>query len=84
MSRDPQQKFVAITFTRSEIAKELNEHIVNDSHDIEPFTEDDDRLTDELCEELASAMAQQYWDNDATEEWEYEVYNAFLYYENFV
>jgi len=53
---DPDEEFYAVSITRAEIARDLNEHIkmcVMERDDIftgEKFTETDARLTNELCQ----------------------------------
>lgn len=71
MSRDPNQVFVVRSFTRAEIAKELNDLIDCEGLKIEPFKEDDGRLTDEVCESFANATEEAISEADEVVDREY-------------
>lgn len=55
MSLNADQVFIIQSVTRKEIAETLNELIEQEDSDVEPFAEDDARLTDEVCEAVAGA-----------------------------
>jgi hypothetical protein len=59
---NPNQKFVVITVDRSTIAECLNNAIEASASEIPPFTADDGRLTDELCQSIADSLYDSYVD----------------------
>lgn len=65
---DPNQKFIVMTLDRKEIADLLNDVIDEKELDHVPrFDMADDRLTDDLCEQIAGLWAQ-ILDEDLDEE----------------
>ena len=54
---DPNQVFIVSALSRKGIAEELNEYLDNCGLDT-VFTEDDDRLTDEICTTLAKKQGE--------------------------
>ncbi len=58
MSLDPERSFVITRISRAEIATLLNDYLDKLAEDFgaesKRFTPDDDRLTDDLCQELTS------------------------------
>lgn len=74
---DPNQRFVARSYTRKHIANSLNAAIEVAKSDVPHFAPDDPRLTDEVCR----AFAESTWeamDLDAVAEAEHEAWVAFL------
>jgi hypothetical protein len=74
---NPHQLFVVATVSRAMIAENLNDVIVSSEmySNIEPFEDDDERLTDEVCQTIAD----QLYDlaaatSDMNEEDEREIY----------
>lgn len=55
---NPHQQFVTGTISRAHIADSLNDILSNTDHfsSIEPFEDDDDRLTDEVCQMIADQL----------------------------
>jgi hypothetical protein len=63
------QEFVVKTITRREIAEELNEYTADMRSLIREFKEDDDRLTDEVCQKYArNVVDEEVAYNDDNEE----------------
>jgi hypothetical protein len=60
----PTQAFVAISYTRAEIAEELNSIAQNEGWDNPKFTKDDPRLTDEVCQDIVDGVQSAYCDVD--------------------
>ena len=60
----PSQSFVAIAYTREEIAEELNGIAQNEGWDAPKFTKDDPRLTDEVCQDIVDGVQSAYCDVD--------------------
>jgi hypothetical protein len=66
MPRNPQQLFVTNTVTRQQIAEDLNDqllggvefHIYDDAYVVETLQPDDDRLTDEVCQQVANWLGE--------------------------
>jgi hypothetical protein len=58
MANNPEQTFVVWSLSREEISVMLNEAIDRTNSKVKPFTQDDERLTDEVCEGIVSAL----WD----------------------
>lgn len=52
------QQFIVITIMRCDIADMLNDVITARSLSIPLFTQDDDRLTDEICQEAAGELGE--------------------------
>lgn len=63
-SLDSKQSFVAIAYTREEIAEELNGIAQNEGWDDPKFTKDDPRLTDEVCQDIVDGVQSAYCDCD--------------------
>jgi hypothetical protein len=57
---DPKKTFVIWSITRADIAASLNEanedYNGEPKHDFKPFTEDDERLTNVICQEIADSL----------------------------
>lgn len=71
-SLDPKQSFVAISYTRAEIAEELNGIAHDEGWDDPKFTKDDPRLTDEVCQDIVDGVQSAYCDVDENVDRAYE------------
>ncbi len=69
---DPKQAFVAISYTREEIAEELNGIAQNEGWPNPNFTKDDPRLTDEVCQDIMDGIQSAYCDVDENVDRAYE------------
>lgn len=58
MPNDPSKLFAVVTVSRMSIADQLNSAIteLEDPAAIAPFTDDDSRLTDEVCQAIADSL----------------------------
>lgn len=63
---NPKKAFVAISYTREEIAEELNGIADNEgwSKGFVKFSKDDPRLTDEVCQDIVDGVQSAYCDID--------------------
>ncbi len=69
---DPKQSFVAMSYTREEIAEELNGIAQNEGWPDPKFTKDDPRLTDEVCQDMMDGIQSAYCDVDENVDRAYE------------
>ncbi len=75
---DPNKVFTIMVTTRQAIAEELNAHIDAFGKEVEPFTPDDPRLTDELCQNIADNLYEGYGDVDENTYVDQAVYGSVL------
>ncbi len=66
MSLDPKKLFVVSAVTREGIAADLNDYLQN-CEDERRVTDDDDRLTDEVCQYYADLVSEIECGEDMTE-----------------
>mgnify|MGYP003583094429 CR=1 FL=1 len=64
---NPNEQFVVVSLMRSQIASCFNDVIQDQQLTTRPFTDDDDRLTSDVCREAAAAWAD-VLDDDLSEE----------------
>lgn len=69
---NPKQSFVAIAYTREEIAQELNSIAQSEGWDDPKFTKDDPRLTDAVCQDIVDGVQSAYCDVDENVDRAYE------------
>lgn len=62
MALQADQRFVALSLARKEIAGWINQAIDDDN----PLNDDDDRLTDEICQRFATSFGELDMDNGET------------------
>lgn len=77
---DPKQAFVIRSYTREEIADELNNIIASamDLAHCTPFTPDDHRLTADVCEQFVEAIDNVLYDIDEVVDRTYEAHHELL------
>lgn len=71
---DPKEVFIISSMTRAKIAEELNGTIENENLEIPKFTENDPRLTSELCQDLMYGLEDSRDQIDEITETDYEVW----------
>ena len=76
---DPKQVFIVRSWSREEIAHELNEIIAAKVGELEgtkikAFDADDPRLTDEVCEEFCDAIEDAIAEEDGVVDRQYELH----------
>lgn len=73
---DPKKLFTVITVSRSDIASQLNAAIAMTGTDIAEFEDNDPRLTDKVCQDLADKLYDAYCNgaDDAMDEAEHVMY----------
>ena len=77
MSLDPTQLFVVNAISRGGFADDLNELFTNTAPEPE-FAQDDDRLTDAICQKYADALGDMDEDNPSYDEKHAELLVALL------
>ncbi len=76
---DPKKLFVVITISRESIAEMLNCALEDrEDDDFEHFEDDDKRLTDKVCQDIADTLYDAYCNVDDMDTAEIEVYRSAL------
>ncbi len=75
---DPNKVFTIMVTTRATIAEDLNAHIDAFAKEIKPFTPDDPRLTDEMCQNIAENLYEGYGEVDENDYVQQAVYGSVL------
>jgi hypothetical protein len=70
---DPKQLFILCQYSRESIAEELNTAIEATGSEVEEFTPDDLRLTDEVCQAYVDSVYDAWTNVDETAEAEQQV-----------
>lgn len=78
MHRDPNQTFAIKSITRSDIASDCNTYIEDSCNDgcENCFSCDDERLTDDICQEYATWMGNLLGSNDYDENLDVAIRNV--------